>query len=913
MELALEGGREILCQVHQNLGKITHISIVQCLSLIQKYHTVRELRNILAPMIVVGLFVDSEAVKQVITTCSSTTLEKLEFAELILRQFHDLETFAYNSVIRGYVQSKVPSRALSLYYWMLLIGASPDKFTFPLVFKACAGANALTAGEKIHCQILKSPLSLDLFAQASILSMYAKCGKIEMAQLTFDFMPHKSLVSWNTMIDGYVKHGCMDSAIALFNLMPERDVFSWNAMIDGHAKYGQMKIARHLFDEMFERDGVTWNIMIDGYAKSGDIKSARELFDIAPFKDIVTWGIMINGYAISDHIGVAHNLFEKTPCKSLVTWNCLINGYVKCCDMIAACKLFELMPLRNQKSWNIMLDAYVKCGEMALANQTFYAMPNKDVISWNILIDGHSKLGEMEMARELFDTMPYKDLVSWNVILGGYKQNWQPKEIFELFVQMQILEETPDCSTLAILLSGIADLGLYFLGSQVHAYVCRKHYLLDGTIGVALIDMYSKCGYADNSMRVFDMITTKKLDHWNAILSGLASLGCGNLAVSMFADMELSNVRPDDVTFVSILKACSHAGLVADGYQYFLLMSRKYGIPPKVQHYGCMVDLLSRSGHLEEAVEVVTSMPMKANDVVWRALLGASRTHGNIEVAEFAARHLNELVPSDSSAYVLLANIYGYKGQFGNAHNLWKIMKEKELVLEVKDKLEKEHSSLPVGKNGRDDEDLILWFLKDRKFVVEDAVTKLTKAIKWREDFGVSTLSEDSVKSIYATGKAYLHDFTDTGAGGSGIQAFPRCRWPSTFFKEMNLFSPNTLWLQKQAAAEDQKLCVLLIEKALHKFPYGLGEILVIVDLRGFRTENADIMFFTFLIDAFYYYYPKRLGQVLLVGAPFVFQPIWQLLKPLMKSYAALVRFCDADTVRSEYFQEDTMPAAFKG
>ncbi|KAI0526913.1 hypothetical protein KFK09_002506 [Dendrobium nobile] len=219
----------------------------------------------------------------------------------------------------------------------------------------------------------------------------------------------------------------------------------------------------------------------------------------------------------------------------------------------------------------------------------------------------------------------------------------------------------------------------------------------------------------------------------------------------------------------------------------------------------------------------------------------------------------------------------------------------RKLVLEVKDKLEKEHSSLPVGKNGRDDEDMILWFLKDRKFVVEDAVTKLTKAIKWREDFGVSTLSEDSVKIIYATGKAYVHDFTDV-KGRPVLVVVASKHFP-----------------EKQAAAENQKLCVFLIEKALHKFPYGLGEILVIVDLRGFRTENADIMFFKFLIDAFYYYYPKRLGQVLLVGAPFVFQPIWQLLKPLMKSYAALVRFCDAETVRSEYFQEDTMPAAFKG
>ncbi|KAK8916229.1 Pentatricopeptide repeat-containing protein [Platanthera zijinensis] len=669
-----------MCRVHQNKCKFTHISIVHCLSLLPKCCTTRKLRNILGPMIVVGLFVDNEAVKKVITTCSSTGLEQLEYAELILKQVQVPNAFLYNSVIRGWEQCKVSSRALGQFKSMIVNGVSPDKFTFPFVLKACVGVCILTEGVKIHCRILKSPLSLDLFVQASTLAMYAKCGELKMARLTFDFMPHKSLVCWNTIIDGYVKHGYMNSALELFNMMPERDIFSWNVMIDGHAKCGQIENARQLFNEMSERDGVTWNIMIDGYAKSGNMKYARKLFDISPFKDIITWGIMVNGYVINDQICVAHNLFEKTPCKCPVAWNCLINGYAKCNDMIAACKLFESMPCPNAKSWNIMLDSYVKCGEMTLANQIFHSMPNKDVVSWNILIDGHSREGEMNIARELFDSMPYKDVISWNAILGGYKQNGQFNEVLKLFVQMQALEETPDCSTLAVLLSVIADLGLFFHGRQVHAFVCRKHYLLDSAIGVALIDMYSKCGYVDKSLLVFDTITTKGVDHWNAMLSGLASHGCGNLAVSMFADMELSMLGPDNVTFLSILKACSHAGLVSYGYKYFLLMWKKYGITPKVQHYGCMVDLLSRSGNLEEAVELVNNMPVRANDVVWRSLLAASRTHESIEVAELAAWNLIELVPKDSSAYILLANIYGYKGQFGSSQNMWKIMNERGVL-----------------------------------------------------------------------------------------------------------------------------------------------------------------------------------------------------------------------------------------
>ncbi|KAE8124269.1 hypothetical protein FH972_019170 [Carpinus fangiana] len=217
-----------------------------------------------------------------------------------------------------------------------------------------------------------------------------------------------------------------------------------------------------------------------------------------------------------------------------------------------------------------------------------------------------------------------------------------------------------------------------------------------------------------------------------------------------------------------------------------------------------------------------------------------------------------------------------------------------KLVLKVKEKLEKEYHSLPVGKNGRDDEDMILWFLKDRKFSVEDAVAKLTKAIKWRQEFKVSELSEELVKNVAQTGKAYVHDFLDVNDRPVLIVV------ASKHFPAM------------QDPAENEKLCVLMIEKALGKLPAGKEEILGIFDLRGFGTDNADLNFLTFLFDVFYCYYPRRLGQVLFVEAPFVFKPIWQLARPLLKSYASLVRFCSVETVRKEYFAEGTVPASFR-
>ncbi|KAL6635023.1 hypothetical protein ACP70R_027694 [Stipagrostis hirtigluma subsp. patula] len=215
-----------------------------------------------------------------------------------------------------------------------------------------------------------------------------------------------------------------------------------------------------------------------------------------------------------------------------------------------------------------------------------------------------------------------------------------------------------------------------------------------------------------------------------------------------------------------------------------------------------------------------------------------------------------------------------------------------KLVLEVKERLAREHPGLPTGRNGRDDDYMILWFLKDRKFSVDEAVSKLTK--KWRQDFRVSELSEESVKGLYQTGKAYVHDSLDM-YGRPVLVVVAAKHFPS-----------------EQDPVENEKLCAYLVEKALSRLPLGTENILGIFDLRGFRVENGDFQFLKFLIDVFYYYYPKRLGQVLFVDAPFVFQPLWQIVKPLLKSYASLVRFCDVETVRKEYFTEETVPPDFR-
>ncbi|XP_077225793.1 pentatricopeptide repeat-containing protein At4g38010-like [Tasmannia lanceolata] len=213
-------------------------------------------------------------------------------------------------------------------------------------------------------------------------------------------------------------------------------------------------------------------------------------------------------------------LFNEMPIRDIVSWNCMIYGYAKCGNMKAARELFDQTPLRDVVTWTIIVNGYAKCGKM----------PERDIFSWNIMIDAYASVGSINIAQELFDAMSQRDVISWNALIAGYRQNCQAKEAIELFHRMQMVGEKPDCSTLAIVLSAIADLGLFAQGRWIPTYVDKNKFSLDGIVGVAIIDMYCKCGNVDIALGIFDCITHRNIDHWNSMISGLAIHGCDNAA-----------------------------------------------------------------------------------------------------------------------------------------------------------------------------------------------------------------------------------------------------------------------------------------------------------------------------------------------------------------------------------------------
>jgi pentatricopeptide repeat protein len=414
------------------------------------------------------------------------------------------------------------------------------------------------------------------------------------------------------------------------------DVFVVNAAMSYWSVCGSMADARRLFEGSTVRDVVSWNTLIGGYVRSGLPGEALEVF----------WRMVEEGMVRPDE----------------VTMIGAVSGCAQLGDLDLGKRLHEFVESNGVRCtvrlMNAVMDMYVKCGSLELANSVFERMGTRTVVSWTTMVVGHARLGTMEDARKLFDEMPEKDAFPWNALMAGYVQSKQGKEAIALFHEMQESKVAANEITMVNLLSACSQLGALEMGMWVHHYVDRHRLSLSVALGTSLVDMYAKCGNIKRAICVFKEIPEKNALTWTAMICGLANHGRADEAIEHFRRMIELGLQPDEITFIGVLSACCHAGLVEEGREFFSLMDSKYHLKRKMKHYSCMIDLLGRAGHLDEAEKLVNTMPMDPDAVVWGALFFACRMHGNITLGEKAAMKLVELDPSDSGIYVLLANMY---------------------------------------------------------------------------------------------------------------------------------------------------------------------------------------------------------------------------------------------------------------
>lgn len=341
------------------------------------------------------------------------------------------------------------------------------------------------------------------------------------------------------------------------------------------------------------------------------------------------------------------------------------------------------------------MPTFQKMGDVKRARVLFDSMPTRDLVSWNSMIDGYAKVGEMEAAREIFDEMLQKNVISWSIMIDGYVQHGDAKEALNLFREMLCQGIRPDKVSVVGAVSACSQLGALDQGRWIHLYMKRNRMLLDIVVQTALVDMYLKCGSLDEACRIFNGMLERNVVTWNVMIVGLAMNGFGKKALEYFARMETERIPVDDLILLGVLMACSHANLVTEGLHIFGRMKGAHMLEPKLEHYGCLVDLLGRAGELDQAQSIIQSMPLKPNAALWGSLLLACRIHQNVNLAEIVVEKLAELKADDSGVYILMSNIYADAGMWEEMLKVRKQMKERRMkkepgrsVIEVDGKVE---------------------------------------------------------------------------------------------------------------------------------------------------------------------------------------------------------------------------------
>ncbi|XP_077222906.1 uncharacterized protein LOC143856539 [Tasmannia lanceolata] len=518
----------------------------------------------------------------------------------------------------------------------------------------------------------------DIVSYTSMITVYLKNGDLPNAEKLFQEMPERNVVVDSAMIGGYAKSGRIEEARQIFDEMPKRNVFSWTSLISGYSKIGRINEARHLFDRMPERNTVSWTTMVLGYARNGMIADARHLFDRMPDKNVISWTAMIKAYVEEGQTESARKLFDEMPQRNLYSWNIMISAYLDDNRVGEAIKLFELMPQRNVVSWTTIVTGLARNGSIENARKFFDRMPEKDIAAWNAMITAYADEGYVTEASELFTSMPKRNIVTWNAIIDGYTKNGLGCKAQMQLVHMLRTCERPNETTFTTILTACEILKEV---TQVHSLVILFGFDTNTLLANALVTMYSRGGDVGSAQLAFEKLVARDIVSWTAMILAYSNHGCGHHALGLFARMIRVGAKPDRITFVGVLSACSHAGLVEKGKRAFASMSRAYGLEPKAEHYSCLVDLLGRAGCVDEAKRVVNQMPCGERDAaVLAALLGACKLHGDVGVASQAGEELIKLEPNGSGGYVLLANVYATRGKWDDVARVRKKMKERKVI-----------------------------------------------------------------------------------------------------------------------------------------------------------------------------------------------------------------------------------------
>ncbi|XP_010544468.1 PREDICTED: pentatricopeptide repeat-containing protein At4g08210 [Tarenaya hassleriana] len=624
------------------------------------------------------VFVANNLISMHVVSASMDDAQKL-FDEMSVRNI-----VTWTTMVSGYSCNGKPDKAIGLYTQMLKSESeSPNEFMYSAVLKACGLLGDLELGRSIHERILQENLEGDVVLMNALLDMYVKNGRLSDAKNIFSKIPHPNSTSWNTIISGYCKEGLMDEAVNLFLLIPRPNVVSWNSLISGFVDKSSPRALEFLLK--MHREGYE----LDGFALPCGLKACSYLGSLAMGKQLhccalksglesscFTMSALIDMYSNCGALSDASHLFYQyikdnaSSSNSLGVWNSMLSGLVIKEENNAALKLL----LQIYRS-GLSIDSYTLSNALkicinllnlriglqvhGLVVTSGYEL---DYIVGGILVDLYATLGNIYDAQKLFYKLPKKDIIAWSGLIMGCVKTGFNSLAFSLFRDIIKLGVDVDQFIISSILKACSSLSSLGNGKQVHGLCVKLGYESEHVTATALIDMYVKCGDIDNGISLFDGLSERDVVCWTGIIIGCGQNGRAKEAIQYFYEMINSAVIPNEVTFLGVLSACRHSGLVEEAVPIFESMKSEYGLEPHVEHYYCMVDLLGQAGRFEEAEDLIKDMPFEPDKTIWSSLLAACGTYKNARLVNVIAENLLKTSPEDPSVYVMLSNVYATLG-----------------------------------------------------------------------------------------------------------------------------------------------------------------------------------------------------------------------------------------------------------
>eukprot|EP01018_Ginkgo_biloba_P011610 Gb_41341 [translate_table: standard] len=537
-------------------------------------------------------------------------------------------------------------------------------YTYASLLRECIISKDVTESKRAHARMIKTGFSQHVYLNTKLLITYGKFGLLVNARQVFDEMIERNEVSWNALIAGYAQHGQGEEALAIFYQMQQAGVesneFAFGSVLTACADLKVLeqgkKVHGCIIKLNFKSHVFVCGVLVDMYAKCGSIEDARQVFDEMTQRDTVSWNGMVAGYTRHGYGEKALAIFYQMHLACMTMDQFTFGSIFKACGRLAALE-------QGKQTHGCII-------KMGLESHDFVA---------SALLDFYAKCEEIEDAHQVFDKVSPRNVVSWSAMIAGYVQQDRDEEAFTLFYRMLREGLKPNHVTFASVLRACSSSAALEQGKQVHAYIIKNGLISHVVLRNALVDMYAKCGNVEEARLMFNKMSQRDVVSWTTMIEAYGKHGCGKEAIKLFEQMQLAGLKPNHITYMAVLSACSHAGLVEEGWHYFNTMSQNHGIASTAEHYACIVDLLGRAGLLEEAYKFISKIPFPPSADIWGALLGACRIHINVELGKCAAEHLFELDPQNSGHYVVLANIYAAAGLWEGVAKVRRIMKERSV------------------------------------------------------------------------------------------------------------------------------------------------------------------------------------------------------------------------------------------